>query len=516
MKYAAIGTAIGIILAAAPAAGDEALSIMMQRRVADGGAVRVVGELAAWDPAETAVIVCDMWDKHWCRGATARVAEMAPAMDKVLRKARGMGVLIIHAPSSTMDFYKDTPQRKKAQNATKAQAPSKHGWRHLDKLREGPLPIDDSDGGCNCRPPCPDVNKNVWTRQIAALSIGPDDAISDSGQEVFNLLEAEGRKNVILMGVHTNMCVLGRPFAIRAQVRNGMNVALMRDLTDTMYNAQMPPKVDHHRGTDLVIAHIEQHWCPTMTSSVFTGKAPFRFNSDKRPHAVFLLHEQEYETARTVPLFAEAELAGKRQWRCTYLFGAQRNNLPGLEALADADLMFVSVRRQILPEAQLARIRGYCERGGPVVGIRTASHAFAPRGVFGVPKGHAAWPEFDPEILGGHYEGHHNNKEPGDPKTFIWGLPEAAGHPIMRGVSGQERSTRAWLYKVLPLSGAAEPLMMGRVGERRPHEPVAWTNTGKYGNRVFYTSLGHPDEFADADFLRLLVNGILWAVGEGE
>ncbi len=442
-----------------------------------------------------------------------RVA-LAPTMDQVLRKAREQGILIIHAPSSNMGFYEGTPQREKAQHAPNAEMPSRDGWRHLDRKREGRLPIDDRDGGCNCDPPCTNVNENVWIRQIDTLSIGPDDAVSDDGKEVYNLLKAEGRENVIVMGVHTNMCVLGRPFSIRAQGKNGMNVALMRDLTDTMYNAKRAPFVDHHRGTDLVVAHIEEFWCPTLTSTAFTGAAPFRFEEDMRPHAVFLIHENEYEMARSVPAFAESELAGKRQWRCTYLFGREPNRIPGLEALEDADLMVVAVRRQVLPEAQLACIHAYCESGRPVVGVRTASHAFASSQGAGIPEGHAAWPEFDPEILGGNYQGHHNNKSRRGPKTFLWGLPRAAKHPILDSVPAEERITRSWLYKVLPLADRATPLMMGRVEERQPHEPVAWTNTGKYGNRVFYTSLGHPDEFEEEGFRRLLLNGILWAVGE--
>ena len=72
----------------------------------------------------------------------------------------------------------------------------------LDETGEGPLPIDDSDGGCNCEPRCKDINKRVWTHQIDALSIGPDDAVTDSGQEVYNLLKQQGRENVIVMGVH--------------------------------------------------------------------------------------------------------------------------------------------------------------------------------------------------------------------------------------------------------------------------------------------------------------------------
>src|SRR5438045_6614065 len=61
-------------------------------------------EVMRWEPHQTAVIICDMWDQHWCQGATARVSEMAPRMNDVIKEARRRGVLIIHAPSETMTF----------------------------------------------------------------------------------------------------------------------------------------------------------------------------------------------------------------------------------------------------------------------------------------------------------------------------------------------------------------------------------------------------------------------------
>jgi hypothetical protein len=98
------------------------------------------------------------------------------------------------------------------------------------------------------------------------------DAITDNGQETWNLLAERGIENVILCGVHLNMCVLGRPFAIRQMVKLGKNVALMRDMTDTMYNPERPPGVSHFEGTDLMIQHVEKFWCPSFTSNDITGK----------------------------------------------------------------------------------------------------------------------------------------------------------------------------------------------------------------------------------------------------
>ncbi|MHB8522120.1 MAG: cysteine hydrolase family protein [Limisphaerales bacterium] len=246
----------------------------------------VVEKQVVWDPRRTAIIICDMWDDHWCQGAAKRVAELARPMNDVVRLARAKGVFIIHAPSSVVDFYQDTPQRKRAQNAPFAKSPAPLStaerwgttWCWPDPAREPELPIDDSDMGCDCAVKC--KIRDAWTREIATIEIADTDAITDRGQETYNLLAARGIENVILMGVHLNMCVLGRPFAIRQMVHLGKKVALMRDLTDTMYNHERRPYVSHFQGTQLVVEHVEKYWCPSLISSDITGRPPFHFKED--------------------------------------------------------------------------------------------------------------------------------------------------------------------------------------------------------------------------------------------
>jgi nicotinamidase-related amidase len=220
----------------------------------------------SWEPAElngsfaathSAIIICDMWDKHWCAGATGRVAELARRMDPVLRQARKAGVLVIHAPSETMDFYKDAPQHLTVLNATKLRAPPDL------KIPDPPLPIDDSDGGCDTPG---DYEHRAWSRENAILSMGPDDAISDDGTQIYNLMRERGINNLFVMGVHTNMCILNRSFAIKQMTRWGVRCVLVRDLTDAMYNPAQAPHVSHAAGTELVIEYIEKFWCPSTVS----------------------------------------------------------------------------------------------------------------------------------------------------------------------------------------------------------------------------------------------------------
>ena len=81
---------------------------------------RIVEQKAKWDANQTALIICDMWNEHWCKGATRRVSEVAPRMNQLVAAARKQGVLIIHAPSSCMEPYQDHPARKRAQAAPAA------------------------------------------------------------------------------------------------------------------------------------------------------------------------------------------------------------------------------------------------------------------------------------------------------------------------------------------------------------------------------------------------------------
>ena len=204
----------------------------------------------------------------------------------------------------------------------------------------------------------------------------------------------------------------------------------MRDMTDTMYNSRMKPYVPHVKGTDLIVEHIEKYWCPTITSTAFTEKPAFAFAEAKQPHVVFMIGEREYETKTTLPEFAKKQLE-PRGVRFTIIHAdeADKNNFAGLAALKTADLLLVSVRRRSPPKEQLDLVREFVAAGKPVVGIRTASHAFHTKGTH--PDGHDEWQEFDAEILGGNYHGHHANGI----TSVLKAADGAQGHPILAGVS---------------------------------------------------------------------------------
>lgn len=247
------------------------LELNLRHRDADTGEASV--EIAQWEASETAIIICDMWNDHYCQSAAQRVGVMAPRMNAVITAARNHGVMIIHAPSGCMDQYADTPYRRRMQQAPAAKPPVEiAGWCYLDPEVEPEMPVDTSV--CPCDDPVVGEAVRVFDREHPGLDIIGYDGVSDNGVEIYNFCVQEGIKNVVLMGVHTNMCVLGRPFGIRQQVRLGMNVALCRDLTDAMYDPRQPPYVSHTRGTELVIEHIEKFWCPSIEGADLMGVIP--------------------------------------------------------------------------------------------------------------------------------------------------------------------------------------------------------------------------------------------------
>jgi type 1 glutamine amidotransferase len=173
--------------------------------------------------------------------------------------------------------------------------------------------------------------------------------------------------------------------------------------------------------------------------------------------------------------------------------------------LKDADLVLLSVRRRVPPQEQLAVIREYLDSGKPLVGIRTASHAFSLRDK---PDG---WPAFDKDVLGGNYQMHYDNSPDKGPATVLSVVDKASKHPILAGVP-VEFTSKSHLYRNKTLAKTATPLLRGKIGpDGKEDEFVAWTNVYK-GGRIFYTSLGYVDDFKEEAFRRLLTNGIFWAL----
>jgi hypothetical protein len=294
----------------------------------------------------------------------------------------------------------------------------------------------------------------------------------------------------------------------------------MRDMTDTMYDPTKWPYVSQYTGTRLIVEHIEKFVCPTITSVDFLGGEPFQFGRDRRRVAM-LIGDDEYKTEVSLPAFVESDLKPLGfEVTIIHADSQEKNNFPGMaEAIRNSDVVLVSVRRRAPPKDQLDALRAHVAAGKPVVGIRTACHAWSLRDAkqnqAAADKGHGVWPEFDPEVFGGHYTGHHGN----GPQTAIALADGASAHAILRGLLDANQQTianglvgHASLYQVRPLTDTTSPLLIGSIPGKEP-EPIAWTNrAGPRAARVFNTTLGHVDDFANPSFRKLLVNALYWAL----
>jgi type 1 glutamine amidotransferase len=200
----------------------------------------------------------------------------------------------------------------------------------------------------------------------------------------------------------------------------------------------------------------------------------------------------EYKSDESLADF-ESWASARYDIRFTRAFRHTDDDLPGLEHLATCDVMLLFTRRLTISGDQLRKVKDYCQSGRPIVGVRTASHAFQ------------NWLDLDREILGGNYKGHYGE----GPQCEIH-LTEAGGkHPILKGVDLSP--SPGSLYKNTGLADDVEVLLEGSIPEHK--EPIAWTRKYKDG-RLFYTSLGHPGDFESDAFKEMLTNALYWTAGQ--
>ncbi len=243
--------------------------------------------------------------------------------------------------------------------------------------------------------------------------------------------------------------------------------------------------------------------------------------NEKKPLIVFVTGDHEYSGEATLPLIA-AELEKNYGFNTKVLKASpdhnSEENIPGLEALKDADVAVFFLRWRRLPADQVKHIEDYLKTGKPVVGFRTTTHAF------NYPKGHELerWNAFGemafnaPPGWGGKANHtHYGHKSSTDVRI----IQEAAKNPILTGVANTFHST-SWLYKVLPdypAKGSTLLLMGNSINPDKKDatdNPVAWTGQNSYGGKFFITTLGHPDDFSLEPFQRLVINALHWAGGK--
>ncbi len=218
-----------------------------------------------------------------------------------------------------------------------------------------------------------------------------------------------------------------------------------------------------------------------------------------------------YEAPRTMRDFAEKQLRPLGH-RVTIIEGdkPQPHHFAGLvEALKNADLLVLFSRRRYPPKDQMAAIRAHLDAGKPLLGIRTANHAFIPKLNEVVEPGLAPWPEFTVDVLGAPNTGYETKGMP-----YTVRVPAGVKTPLLEGVNAASILGHQSLYKVLPLAADATPILIGTAKtDTSPPQPVAWTRAyGPNKARIFYTSLGAPEDMLITDVQRLLVNAVKWTL----
>jgi putative membrane-bound dehydrogenase-like protein len=270
-----------------------------------------------------------------------------------------------------------------------------------------------------------------------------------------------------------------------------------------------------------------------------TDAAPLVFEGTdglgKGKHIVFLAGDHEYRSEESLPELARI-LAKHHGFKCTVLFNidpatgeivAGNSNMPGMETLDSADLAVVFLRFQNFPPEQMKHFDNYLRRGGPVVGLRTATHAFKmkqdePFGQFSYDSKSAAYElGFGHQVLGQTWVGHYGRNH--QQSTRITIVDDKKSHPILRGV--KDVWVQAGGYVGKPIDGEiltfAQPLNGmtpdSSVDATKPPMPSEWTRTyksasGKAG-RVFTSLYGTSEDILNDGYRRLLVNGCFWALG---
>lgn len=258
----------------------------------------------------------------------------------------------------------------------------------------------------------------------------------------------------------------------------------------------------------------------------------------KGKHIVFVTGDEEYRSEESMPQLARI-LAVHHGFTCTVLFAVNRqtgridpqtlDNIPGLEALEKADLMLLFTRFRELPDDQMKYIIDYTDSGGPILGLRTSTHAFRYEKHKDSPYAKYSFRDekfkggYGRQVLGETWVSHYGNHQKESTRGLV--AEGMEHHPIVKGI--EDIWGPSDVYAVTTLAGDSKPLILGQVLKgMNPHDkpnserqlvPVAWTKTytgsrGKTG-RVFMTTMGHGGDLHNEGFRRLLVNACYWCLG---
>jgi nicotinamidase-related amidase len=236
------------VLTAAP----SSLQFDLQRRDPTTGAISVTQE--AVDPRRIGVVAIDMWNFHWCKTSAARVGALVPRMNKCLQVARQLGMTVFLCPTDVADNYVGLPQYERVLATPLVPVP---------QVREVECPPAADGGGCTCGKERCQVNYG-WDGMAPDLVIGADDSIPNDPQMLYSICHRRGITHLIFLGVHTQVCLLGKSVGLRNMLKAGFQCVLARDLTDAHGKYDPANGVTPDQFTADVVAHFEKHLSPTI------------------------------------------------------------------------------------------------------------------------------------------------------------------------------------------------------------------------------------------------------------
>ena len=210
------------------------------------------------DPAKVAVVIVDPWNYHWCMTACERVNAMVPRWNRALECARRMGMPVVWAPSDVVGAYAGYPQRERALALPLVPVPKPAEGEQLQARFTAPV------GGCMCGPGARCICNYSEDAMNPALYIAPEDTIISSTEEIYALLSRRAITHVIYMGLHTNMCLYGKPGALRYMADAGLKCLLARDINDAFTSYDPHSGFTPDQGTSQTDDDLERAGIPTI------------------------------------------------------------------------------------------------------------------------------------------------------------------------------------------------------------------------------------------------------------
>ena len=208
----------------------ETKMLQLSLQIRDPKTNQVITKIEEVNASKIGVIIVDPWNFHWCMTACERVSAMAPRWNRAVEAARKLGMPIVWMPSDVVGMYSGYPQRERALGVKLQPVP------HLRDIPK--VDFTATVGSCMC---VPGINCHVnygWDGITPDLYIADEDFLAATTDEVYSLLKERGISHILYMGLHTNMCLFGKPGALQYMWQTGMTCMIARDINDanTNYN----------------------------------------------------------------------------------------------------------------------------------------------------------------------------------------------------------------------------------------------------------------------------------------